>query len=310
MKTKEEFIIEIKKRFPFNNIEIIEFNGASKEITYQCKDCGEIYHKSRASHIYENKTLCQKCYSTRNSEIRHKFLNYMSKRKDLKLLDKIICTSQKAHLQCLKCGRDFYVLPSNFVYNAEHSCPFCGKNGCLVDETEMKERMIKFKKDNYELIEYKKFTKSAKFKHKDCGFIFSQLPGNFLKGRGCPKCNKKISIGEQKIIDYLQKNNIIFEVQKKFEQTGTKSFDFYIPLKRTLIEYQGEQHYKPINFFGGEEKFKKQEERDQEKRIFCKNNNYFLIEIPYYDQNNLDKYLSNLKGSTTIYVDSSESKKD
>ena len=58
MKTKEDFMNEIKKRFPFNKIEIIEFYGASKEITYQCKDCGRIYHKSRANHLYENKTLC------------------------------------------------------------------------------------------------------------------------------------------------------------------------------------------------------------------------------------------------------------
>lgn len=310
MKTKEDFMNEIKKRFPFNKIEIIEFYGASKEITYQCKDCGRIYHKSRANHLYENKTLCQKCYSARNSEIKNKFLNYISKRKDLRLLDKTICTSQKVHLQCLKCNRDFFVLPSNFIQNKEHSCPFCGKNGCFVDRIEMEKRIFELGKDNYELIDYKNFTRSAKFKHKDCGFIFSQLPSNFLKGRGCPKCNKKISIGEQKIINYLQNNNIFFETQKKFKEIGSKSFDFYIPSKRTLIEFQGEQHYAPVNFFGGEEKFKKQEERDQEKRLFCKKNNYFLIEIPYYDQNNLEQYLNHLKGSTTMYVGSSESKKD
>lgn len=48
-----------------------------------------------------------------------------------------------------------------------------------------------------------------------------------------------------------------------------------------LIEYQGEQHFKPIEHFGGEEQFKVQQEHDNLKREYAYNNGIHLIEIPY-----------------------------
>jgi hypothetical protein len=60
------------------------------------------------------------------------------------------------------------------------------------------------------------------------------------------------------------------------------------------IEYDGEQHFKPIDFFGGEEAFVLQQERDKRKNNWCKDNNISLIRIPYYDYNKIEDYLSNL----------------
>ena len=56
-----------------------------------------------------------------------------------------------------------------------------------------------------------------------------------------------------------------------------------------LIEYDGEQHFKPIEFFGGEEAFQKQQERDQKKDEWCKENNIPLLRIPYTDYDILNK---------------------
>ena len=47
------------------------------------------------------------------------------------------------------------------------------------------------------------------------------------------------------------------------------------------IEYQGIQHYTPIDFFGGENSFIELKNRDKIKRNFCKENNITLIEIKY-----------------------------
>lgn len=310
VKKIEEFQAELTKRFPYNSIEILEYNGASKKIIYKCNICGRIYQKVKANHLYESKTLCQKCYSGRESKIKNKFLNYLKKRPDLELLSQTICISEKAKIRCLKCQRIFFVSLSNFVTRADHSCPFCGKNGAPIDQLEMERRMTEIGKNDYELIGYKNFTTKVKIRHKKCNFIFNQLPVNFLKGRGCPKCYGTMSIGEQKIEEFLSKNKIIFERQKKFEETGEKRFDFYIPEKKTLIEYQGEQHYSPIEHFGGEKAFEIRQKRDEEKRNFCKKYNYKLIEIPYYHQNILSQYLSQLIGSTTINIDSSELKEN
>ena len=64
-------------------------------------------------------------------------------------------------------------------------------------------------------------------------------------------------------------------------------FDFAIfDNKDTLkyvIEYQGQQHYEPVKYFGGKDSFVKQQKYDEEKRKCCKENNIQLIEIPYWD---------------------------
>ena len=58
-----------------------------------------------------------------------------------------------------------------------------------------------------------------------------------------------------------------------------------------LIEFQGKQHYQPVQFFGGEERFKIQQIYDEYKRAYCQRNGYKLIEIPYTDLDNVAKYL-------------------
>jgi hypothetical protein len=45
------------------------------------------------------------------------------------------------------------------------------------------------------------------------------------------------------------------------------------------IEYQGLQHFKPIDFFGGEESFKELQKRDKEKKKQCEENGVHLIYI-------------------------------
>ena len=65
-------------------------------------------------------------------------------------------------------------------------------------------------------------------------------------------------------------------------------------LPNLLIEYQGIQHFKPIDTFGGEERFKYQQEKDNIKRAFAKENNIKLIEIPYTykTKEDIKKFLS------------------
>lgn len=62
---------------------------------------------------------------------------------------------------------------------------------------------------------------------------------------------------------------------------GRQSLDLYIPSKRIAIEYQGIQHYHPVDFFGGEEALVKRQELDQIKRKLCEENDVYLIEWPY-----------------------------
>ena len=60
-----------------------------------------------------------------------------------------------------------------------------------------------------------------------------------------------------------------------------QSIDIYIPSLLIGIEYQGVQHYKPIEHFGGEEHFQQQQENDRKKKQLCIDNGVILIEWPY-----------------------------
>ena len=62
---------------------------------------------------------------------------------------------------------------------------------------------------------------------------------------------------------------------------GLQSLDIYIPSLKIGIEYQGKQHYEPIDIFGGEEHFNKQQKLDNKKRNLCINNSVKLIEWKY-----------------------------
>ena len=69
--------------------------------------------------------------------------------------------------------------------------------------------------------------------------------------------------------------------QYRPEWLGRQSLDLYIPSLRTAIEYQGIQHYLPVEFFGGEEALASRQELDQMKRQLCTENDVRLIEWPY-----------------------------
>ena len=91
-------------------------------------------------------------------------------------------------------------------------------------------------------------------------------------------------------------NKIKYQSQKKFDtllglKNGHLSYDFYIESFNLLIEAQGIQHEKPIELFGGEEQFKIQQEHDRRKREYAENNGYRLLEIWYYDYDNIDEIL-------------------
>ena len=139
-------------------------------------------------------------------------------------------------------------------------------------------------KGSYKLVSttYKNAHTPINLKHIECGKEYKVTMANFRKGRRCSHC--KQSIGEKLVELVLVENNIVFETQKKFDNLKLKSnlsYDFYLPEYKVLIEYQGEQHYKPIKYFGGNEAFQKQQVIDNKKREYAKDNGLTLIEIPY-----------------------------
>lgn len=125
--------------------------------------------------------------------------------------------------------------------------------------------------------------------------IFIQNAGSHLSGHGCPNCNE--SKGELKIKQILDKKNIVYVFQKTFNECRNKNnrklkFDFFLPEQNILIEYDGKQHYEPIEYFGGLNSYEKLNKYDKIKNNFTKSNNIQLIRIPYNNYDNINKILN------------------
>lgn len=106
---------------------------------------------------------------------------------------------------------------------------------------------------------------------------------------------ENVSKGHLKVREYLNTTNLIFEEEKTFpnlKNIQPLRFDFYIQELNIAIEFNGKQHYEPIDLFGGKDSYVKQVINDNIKRKFCKENNIRFIEIGYFDIMNIQKILN------------------
>lgn len=113
------------------------------------------------------------------------------------------------------------------------------------------------------------------------------------EGKGCPRCSS--SKGEKRIYQFLSDNRIEFQTQKKFEDLGALSYDFYVPGNNLLIEYQGEFHDGTVFYLGktlqSMDGYFAQWDRDMKKQSYAKEHNYKLLEIWYWNFDNIEKIL-------------------
>jgi very-short-patch-repair endonuclease len=86
-------------------------------------------------------------------------------------------------------------------------------------------------------------------------------------------------------------------MQQRFsglEYDGPLRCDFYLTDKKVVIEYNGQQHYKVIKFFGGKEGLKNTQARDLVKKMWCKRNS-IGFEIIRYDESIEERLIEILK---------------
>jgi hypothetical protein len=198
---------------------------------------------------------------------------------------------------------EFEQYPTSHITHKQN-CPICAKTS-MTTEILIKRFIEKHgNKYNYDKVKYT---------GKDCYVTIScETHGDFIqrydshaKGYGCNKCLN--SLGEKEIENYLTQNNFQFLPQHKFPNCKFKKelpFDFYLPDYNICIEFNGEQHYKPVKYWGGENGFKQQVIRDKIKMEYCKNNNIPLLIIKY-DENiidSLNNYLSSVVYSKPSFV--------
>lgn len=131
----------------------------------------------------------------------------------------------------------------------------------------------------------------------ECGNLHTVSADCLTRGE-TTSCGCSKSHGEDKISNILQEAQISFIKQFSFpdlRDVKILKFDFAIFNQEkliALIEYQGEQHFYSIEYFGGESAFEAQKKRDKMKRDYCYSHHIPLICIPYTDYQKLSlKYL-------------------
>ena len=195
-------------------------------------------------------------------------------------LDHYVNNHTKLMVKHNKCGNIYEVKPNDFLTG--HRCPYCAGY--------IKKNNISFKQEVYNLVgneytfldTYINARTKLRVKHNRCNTIYKVTPNNFFTGYRCPYCNSPR--GETIISKILDTLNIKYEYQKSFDDlidVHPLSYDFFIPNQAILIEYQGIQHYQPVDHFGGGDRFKIQQKHDKMKLSYAKANHYNLIAVPY-----------------------------
>lgn len=214
-------------------------------------------------------------------------------------LDNYINNKSKIDITHKNCGHKFESTLNNFL-SKKSTCPICAyktrKEKTKLNINHVREVIKNITNGEYELVstEYINNSIPLAIRHTECGDIFYVSFGNFTNGGvRCPCIST--SKGELRIQEILKSFNIDFETQYMFDDcVGIKRrmpFDFYLEQFNLCIEYQGRQHYEPVDIFGGQEQFEIQVNNDNIKRNYCKNNNIELLEIPHWDFDNLENIL-------------------
>ena len=225
----------------------------------------------------------------------------MSKRNDLKdLINRankvhnnkfdysLIVTHKSMHdyqnVICPKHG--IFKVPLHWHINKGRGCPGCE----LENKTDTKEKFVEKankvhnSKYNYDDVIYKN-ARTKIIINCDKHGSFSQRPMDHLNAKqGCPVC--KESKGESIVTNFLKQYNIKYKPQKSFDDLRHKSllfFDFYLTELNICIEFDGEQHFRTVMGWGGEEGFKILQLRDKLKTEYCITNNIPLLRLTYKD---------------------------
>jgi len=198
------------------------------------------------------------------------------------LSNKYVNNTSPLSVKCNR-GHKYEVRFSNFQQGKR--CPECSRlRKCLNVE---QARTIVEKEPDYRLISTKYRNYSTKLLVEcDKYHQYWTSLGNFRTGHRCSQCNE--TRGERALRGILVKIFLPEEVvaQSDLGFLGRQRVDFTIPKLGLALEYDGEQHFRPIRFGGisekrAEELFKECQRLDKQKEDLCQENGIRLIRFRY-----------------------------
>jgi len=255
---------------------LVKYKNINTPVNIICPIHGE-FKQLPSTHLYGNE--CPTCKFIKKSNKKH------NNRYDYSLIN-YVNNKHKIKIICPIHG-EFKQIPNNHL--SGNGCPKCVGLNKTNDEFIIECKTIHGNKYDYTLSIYDNVSNKINIICKKHG-IFKQTPDNHLRGKGCPICTE--SKGEMIIRRLLENNNISFIIQKKFDSCKDKRklpFDFYLPKYNCCVEYDGIQHFKPVEIWGGHKNLEYNKKHDEIKTTYCKKNNIKLIRIK--NINNIEKIL-------------------
>ena len=275
-KTHEQFVLEVKA--VNQNIEIIgKYTNSNAKIEVECKLCGHKWLVRAADILFGHG--CPECSYRAKSKTQHQYISELAKvNSNITVIGEYInCYTKIKHL-CLKCGHEWMAKPYSILQG--NNCPQCSTRRKSHEQYVLE---LSIKNPDIKIIgEY--INANTKIHHRCilCGYEWMVKPNHLLHGLGCPSC--KETSGEQLVKQWLIMNDVKYEYQKYFSDCKNMRmlpFDFYLPDYNCCIEYDGAQHFRVVDLWGGEEYLSKRQHNDRIKNRYCEENNIHLIRIRY-----------------------------
>lgn len=269
--------------------------GYQDPFEWECILCGQLHEETEFRNYQRRKIKCNCQYNKERvkeidkelSKIGYTFL--YNDKNAYELTNKgCINLKHPIKVQCNRCKKISYELYYN-IRNKHKKC------NCDIDKKftrditteEFIQKWPELNQKNFELLPNQKYIgRNAQYKikckncgHEDIRWGITLIDSEIL----CKYCDSG-SKNEQLISMILDQKNIKYIREYIVSYNNHQHrFDFFLPDYNSIIEYNGQQHYMPIEYFGGEKGFKNRVERDKEKVSYCKENNLNLI-IFKYDQ--------------------------
>ena len=280
--------------------DINKINSVDDYVDMICKNGHKTTMRIKNIFFYKRCT-CRLCSNMKNKEdsklSKDEIIKRISKYggKILNVDDYETTNTNNLKIICPICGKQFITSLGTFTAkNGNHCCEDC--SNYKVTKKNMIQRIEKAggsvkNPDDY----IDPYTKNLYVSCPICHKYFLTSLNSFTQHgcQVCEGCRDSESLGEKKIKNYLIKNNIKFEQEKRFDDCKDKytlPFDFYLPDLNTIIEFDGQQHFEENHFFkhSNIDIIKK---HDNIKNLYCKKNNINLLRIPYWDFLNIEKIL-------------------
>ncbi|MGM0836555.1 MAG: hypothetical protein ACQEV7_10380 [Bacillota bacterium] len=295
--TNNEFLNRLYQIHKDSLLPMEKYINQQTHIMTLCKLCNHKW-KVKPGHLLQCKSGCPKCSNLRNTKKKTLTNEMFSDRlKQIHGVEYI----PKGHYKSMwkdrmvilhtKCGKEWEILPGSLLNGT--GCKYCYGTPKKSHKDFLHELQKGHIGNDYELLsKYKGAHNKIRVRHKLCSYEWNVEAASLIKGTGCPNCTR--SRGENKISTLLAEMGISFRREYTFNDCVYKNrlkFDFAIFDEESrincLIEYHGIQHFKSVEFFGGEDSLKETIKRDIIKVNYCKNNNIPLLIFTYKDYSDL-----------------------